>query len=83
MLFLLAQPLAIRCISPISAYATLDLNIWHACLLIITQAEGSSLFELVETTMATGFQLSSERYFELIGVQQRAARMIERLDTPP
>ena len=50
---------------------TPDLNIWHACLL--TQAEGSSLFELVKTTMATGFQLSSERHFELIGVQQRAA----------
>ena len=57
------------------AYVALDLNIWHACLL--TQAEGSSFFELVETTMATGFQLSSEHHFELIGVQQRAARMIE------
>ena len=64
-----------------SAHVTLDLNIWHACLL--TQAGGSSLFELVKTTMATGFQLSSEHHFELIGVQQHAVRMIERLDTPP
>ena len=54
----------------LQAHVTLDLNIWHACLL--TQAEGSSLFELVETTMATGFQLSSECHFELIGVQQCA-----------
>ena len=52
-----------------------------ACYLM--QAEGSSLFKLVKTTMATGFQLSSEHHFELIGVQQHAARMIEQLDTPP
>ena len=37
--------------STIIRYVTLDLNIWHACLL--AQAEGSSLFELFETTITT------------------------------
>ena len=43
--------LYIRRISPISVYVTLDPNIWHVGLL--AQAEGFSLFDLVEIRIAT------------------------------
>ena len=49
---------------------------------MLAQADSSSLFELVKTTIDgysqfSGSQLSSERHFELVGVRQRAAQIIE------
>ena len=52
-----------------SAYVTLDLYIWHACLLA---SSGLQPFDLVEITMATVNSqafLSSECHFEPFGVQ--------------
>ena len=39
---LLALPLAIKRISDISTYVTLDLNVWHACLLAQAEAPAFS-----------------------------------------
>ena len=52
---------------------------------MLAQAEGSSLFELVETmidgySQFSGSQLSSKHHFELVGVRQRAAQMVKQLD---
>ena len=62
--------------SLLGAYVTLDLNIWHARFL--TQAKGSTEPFRVSRNY-DGYRLSVK---QLAPVQQRATRMIERLERP-